>query len=267
MQPAIRVLTGVGGLEPQVLQPAELTPRPAEPARVRVASLTLDPGGSYRPPTGACQDVLLLVREGELRVVGAGIAPASAPGTLYPGDAVRFAAEADGLVQNLGDRQARSVVAFVRAEGAGEPSLTEPGPTEPGDMACEAEPEDRDPLRRELRVASVRTTPALDDHGGALRARVLLHADGARRGGLSLLEGDPGLVVAEHRHAEAAEVLFVERGGGALTVAGRSVRLAPGAAAYVPADALHAFVADPGEPFVAVRVFIPSGPEDPSRGG
>lgn len=243
-----------GELEPQVLVPAELTPEPTEPIRAQVATLTLPRGASFRPPTGACQDVLVLLREGELRAIGSGIAPPSAPATLYPGDAVRFGAEADGVLRNVSDQPTRSVVAFVRAEGTGEPTFTDAG-----SQACEAALPD-DPLRPEIRSTSLRTTPVQRRLGGKLRVRVLLDevGAGARHGGLSMLEADADVAAPDHRHPEASEILFVERGYGVLTLEGRRLRLSPGAAVYVPRGALHSWAGDGGSALTIVQVFTPS---------
>ncbi len=256
--PVIGRVVGATPLEPQLLTPVALTPRPAQPARVRIALLSMPPGASWAPPAGACQDALLFVREGELRAVGTGIAPPSAPATLYAGDAVRFGPDRDGLVQNLSERVARTVVALVRADG--EPSLTEPG----GD--CEAAPAS-DPLVVPMRSASVRSTPALAVYEGALRARILLDEDGAgaHDGSLTVLEGDPDLTIPEHRHEDAAEVLFVEEGEGVMRIGEREVAVRPGLALYVPPGVLHDLRADGSRPLRAIQVHTPSGPEQRLR--
>lgn len=249
--PAIGGIADPTRIEPQALVPVRLEPAPEEPVHARLARLDLPPGGSWRPPVQACEDVLVLVREGELRAVGSGIAPPEAPSTLYGGDAVRFGPEGDGLMQNLADRRARTVVAFVRAD-EGE--------------AC-AEPSRTDPLVEPNRLASVRTTRPLSD--GPLRVRILLDADGAgaRHGGLSVLEAEPGLRMPQHRHAEAAEILFIERGDGVLHVGERAVRVRPDAAIYIPAGVLHSYEDAGTAPFSAIQVFTPSGPEQGYREG
>ncbi|MEZ4337619.1 MAG: cupin domain-containing protein [Sandaracinaceae bacterium] len=249
--PAIGGITNPTRIEPQVLVPLVLEPAPEEPVRVRMARLDLPPGGAWRPSARPCEDTLVLVREGELRAVGSGIAPPEAPGTLYAGDAVRFGPEGDGLVQNLADRRARTVVAFVRPD-EGQPC---PEPSRP------------DPLVAPNRLASVRSTPPSGE--GSLRVRILLDADGAgaRHGGLSVLEADPGLRMPQHRHAEAAEILFVERGWGVLRIGDRAIRVRPDAAIYIPAGALHSYEDGGTEPFVAIQVFTPSGPEQRYREG
>lgn len=248
--PVIRDVIDPTRIEPQVLVDVELDPRPTAPVPVRIARLDLPPGGSFRPTVEPCQDVLILVREGELRVVGSGIAPPSAPGTIYGGDAVRFGPEGDGLLQNLSDRQARTVVAFVRAERGAE--CVEPG----GD----------DPLVEPIRMTSVSTVPALSTLGGALRVRILLDADGAgaRHGGLSVLDGAPDLVMPQHRHAGAAEILYIEQGEGVLRIGERAVRVRPGVALYVAPGELHSYEGH-GSPLHAIQVFTPAGPEQAYR--
>jgi len=249
--PAIRGIVGPSRIEPQVLHPVELTPAPADPQRVRVARLDLPAGGAYRPPAEPCLDVLMLVREGELRAVGSGIAPPEAPSTLYAGDAVRFGPEGDGLLQNLGDTRARTVVAFVRG----------------ADGRCGPPSRSADPLVSPIRTASVRTTAPLDALDGALRVRILLDGDGqgARYGGLSVLDGEPTLVVPQHRHPEAAEILLIESGQGVLRVGERALRVRPGVAVYVPEGELHSYRGEGDQPLRAIQVYTPSGPEQRYR--
>ncbi len=98
------------------------------------------------------EDVLTLVREGELLAVGTGVAPPEAPSTLYRGDAVRFASPSDGLLLNLTDRPTRAVVAFVRGGESVACRTTAPAPS--------------DPFVRPLRTTSVRTTEPLVTLGG-----------------------------------------------------------------------------------------------------
>lgn len=233
--------------EPQLLTPLVLTPGPAEPTSVRVAHLGLDPHQAFRPPTGPCQDMLLFLRHGELRAVGTGIAHHEAPATLYPGDAVRFGPEGDGLVQNLGERRARSVVVFVRRQG--EPSFVDPGSSE----GCPLEPP-RDPRVLPLRFASLRTVDATPTLGGALRVRAMLGAEGERVGSLSALEGEPDLVVPEHRHDDAVEVWIVEDGAGVMRIGDRAVEVRPGAGVFIPRGALHGFRSDGSRPLRAIQV-------------
>ncbi len=253
MAPAIRDAIDPTRIEPQVLVPVEFTPRPTGPVRVRIAQLELPPDGAWRPPASPCQDVLTLVREGELSAVGSGIAPPQAPSTIYGGDAVRFGPEGDGLLLNQSERPARTIVAFVTGDG---------------DAPCsEFEPSRADPLVAPIRMGSVRSTPELTALGGALRVRILLDVDGAgaRHGGLSVLDADADVVVPEHRHPISAEILFVEQGSGIMRLGDRSVRVRPGVALYVPPGVLHSYRGDGGEPLRAIQVYSPSGPEQRFR--
>ena len=252
--PAIQGLVDRTRIEPQVLVPFELTPTPDVPApQIQVARLELPPRGQWRPPVGPCQDVLTLVREGELLAVGVGVAPPEAPSTLYRGDAVRFASPSDGVLLNLTDQPARAVVAFVRAEGS---ALCRPETSAASD-----------PFLRPLRTTSVRTTEPLVTLGGALRVHVLLDEAGvgARFGGMSVLRGRPGLRLPSHRHNSSAEILMVERGEGVLRLGDRAVQVRPGVALYIPAGTLHSFEGRGSEPFEAIQVYTPSGPEQRYR--
>jgi putative monooxygenase len=262
--PVLDHLLAGAQLEPQLITPIVLAPRPSVPARARLGFLTLDPGQTFRPPTGACQDMLLYVRDGEVRAVGTGIAPPQAPATLYPGDAVRFGPEADGLVQNLGERRARSLVAFVRAEG--EPSFAEAGPSQ-GEGCRAADPSD--PLVAPLRAASVRSTPAHPAYEGALRVQILLDEDGAgaRHGSLSVLEGAPELTMPAHRHEGGGEILVVEEGMGTMRIGEREVAVRPGITLYVPPGVLHDFRGDGTAPLRAIQIHTPAGAEQRMRAG
>jgi mannose-6-phosphate isomerase-like protein (cupin superfamily) len=246
--------------EPQVITEVALVPRPSEPARVLLAHLTLRPGDSFRAPSGACQDVLVFVREGELRAVGTGIASPSAPATIYAGDAVRFGPEGDGLVQNLGEMPARTVLALTRGDAP--PSLDQP----PG-QGCDPARDAGDPFVVPLRSASVRSTQEYAAFSGSLRVRILLDEDsaGARHGALSVLDGDPELTIPEHRHEDAAEVLLIEDGSGMMRIGEREVAVRPGMALYVPRGALHDFRSDGTRPLRAIQVHTPSGPEQRFR--
>ena len=55
--------------EPSPWNAHEWAIAPASPQRVMLATVTLPPGETFRPPATACQDVLLLVREGELEAM------------------------------------------------------------------------------------------------------------------------------------------------------------------------------------------------------
>lgn len=256
--PVLREIVPDPRLELQRLTPLELTPRPSEPAHVILVLHTLEPGAVYRPPSGPCQDVLVYVREGEPRAVGTGIAPPQAPSTLYPGDAVRFGPEGDGLLQNLTDAPVRTLLVFTRSDAP--PSLDEAA----GECPFTAS---RDPTFVPIRSASVRSTQAYAALGGALRVRILLDSDGAgaRHGGISALDGDPGLTVPEHRHEDAAEILYVEEGAGTMRIGEREVTVRSGMALYVPRGVLHDFRGDGTHALRAIQIYTPSGAEQRFR--
>ncbi len=88
---------------------------------------------------------------------------------------------------------------------------------------------------------------------------------GARFGGMSVLRGEVGLRVPSHRHNTSAEILMVEGGEGILTLGDRSVSVRPGTALYIPAGVIHSFEGRGPEPFRAIQVYTPSGPEQRFR--
>lgn len=86
------------------------------------------------------------------------------------------------------------------------------------------------------------------------------------RGGayMGILTGKPGLTVPEHVHAGSIEMLFVQKGGGWMTIDGRREKVRAGMAIQIPAGVKHAFAipADWVEgDFEAVQVYTPAGPE------
>jgi mannose-6-phosphate isomerase-like protein (cupin superfamily) len=235
---------------------------PATPQRVMLARVELPPGGAFRPPTTSCQDVIVFVREGQLEATGTGIATTDAPITLYAGDAVRFGPEGDGMAVNVGARAARTVMAVARRAGTGPARV--PAPTSDD---CAIAAGHTDALRRPLRVASVSTTAPHVEAGGRLDVRVLLDADGAgaQHGALSWLEGTRDVVIGEHLHPGAAEILLVEEGEGTMRVGGRELAVRPGAALYIPEGALHSFRSAGTRPLRAIQVLAPAAPERRAR--
>jgi mannose-6-phosphate isomerase-like protein (cupin superfamily) len=252
------------------LMPAEA---PAVLVPALLGQLRLQPGGRFEPPANACQDVLIFVREGTLEATGPGIAPLEAPTTLYAGDAVRFGPEGPGVLINVGDAPARTVVAFARPEGVVPAFETSAGlhaslAAPPSNAAaCPRVEPDADPRVRSLRVASVETTEPLVVAGGKMRVRILLDADGqgARFGGLAWLEADADVRVPEHTHPDSAEILLIEEGDGVMRLGDRQVRVHPGAAIYVPKGVIHDFRSAGTRPLRAIQVYAPSGPEQRFR--
>lgn len=244
-------------------EPLAFTLAPEEPARVLLASLELPPGAYFRPPTSSCQDVVVLVREGELEASGTGIAPTEARASLYEGDAVRFGPEGDGVLLNASDRPARTLLAVARdprrfVRTTGWESLEPRG----GDCAALGVALGASPLR----VGSIATTELLEA-GPDLRVRILLDAErhGAENAGLSILEGTANFAAPEHVHDGSAEVLLVDEGSGVLTLGEQEIDVRAGARLYIPAGVRHAFRTDGRSRFRAVQLYAPSGPEQRFR--
>ena len=111
----------------------------------------------------------------------------------------------------------------------------------------------------------VDSAPAFAIAGGKAIARLINEGEAY----MGILEGHPGLVVPEHTHPNAIEMLYVLQGGGIMTIAGQEAQVRPGMAIQVPRGVKHAFriPADAKEKFVAVQVYTPSGPQTRFRKG
>lgn len=252
---AVDPIVAVPRAEPVPWRGHEWAIAPAIAPRVMLATVQLPPGDAFRPPATSCQDVILFVREGQLQATGTGVGPSDAPVTLYPGDAARFGPEGDGMAVNVGTTRARTVMAIARRPGTGAARLPPPH-----DDDCSVAAAAVDPLVRPLRVASIATTPPVSSGGSGLEVRVLLDEDsaGAAHGALAWLEGAPDLVLPEHRHEGAAEILFVEQGEGTIRIDGRDVAVRAGSSIYVPDGALHSFRSAGTTPLRALQVYAPA---------
>lgn len=224
--------------------------------RVLLALLTLPPGAYFRPPTSACQDVLVLARDGELQATGTGIAPPAAPLTLYPDDAVRFGAEGDGVLFSSGAEPAHAILAVARDverfhRGYDDGALEPRG----GDCVRNA-----DSGAIGVRVGSLATTEVLRP-SPSLDVRVVL--DGENTGGgmasLAVLEGRAPLAFAPEVSA-SGEVLWFERGEGVLTVGDRRLDVHAGMRVYVPEGVSRSFVSTAPD-LRLLQLFAPAGAE------
>ena len=83
---------------------------------------------------------------------------------------------------------------------------------------------------------------------------------------LELLHFSKGGGMPEQAH-RSAEILVVVRGSGALTLGGRDVALAPGHAVYLPPSTTHSLRATSKDGLIALRSYVPPGPEASSRVG
>lgn len=70
-----------------------------------------------------------------------------------------------------------------------------------------------------------------------------------------------GMTVPEHVHGKEAELLYVVRGKGEMTVEGRKVLVEAGMAVHIPPNIRHSFVATSEAGLEAVQFYAPSGPE------
>ena len=244
-------------------QPLTFTVVPDEPARVLLAELELPPGAYFRPPTSSCQDVIVLVRDGELEASGTGIAPDDARASLYVGDAVRFGPEGDGLLLNTGDRAARTLLAVARdAHRFQRSSQWEDLGARGGDCAPVDHPPDASPLR----VGSIATTERLAPNAD-LRVQIMLDTEGhgAENAALSVLEGSPTVAVPTHTHDGSAEILLVDEGHGTLVLGEREIEVRAGSRLYIPQGVPHAYTSDGTSRLRAIQLYAPAGPEQRFR--
>ncbi len=236
---------------------------PESTPEVFLAELDMPPGAYFRPPVSSCQDVIVLVRDGELEAVGTGIAPTSSPTSLYAGDAVRFGPEGDGLLTNTSGAVAHTILAVARDQARFQRS---------GD-AGELEPQGGDCAERvasaptsTLRVGSLSTTESIAVSED-LSIQIVLDPDraGAENASLSVMHGTPDYAIPGHTNEGSAEVLFVESGSGVLTLGERQIAVHSGSAIYVPRGVSHAFTPDRTTPLRAIQLFAPAGPEQRNR--
>lgn len=244
-------------------QPLAFTIAPDEPARVLLAELELPPGAYFRPPTSSCQDVIVLVRDGELEASGTGIAPADARASLYVGDAVRFGPEGDGLLLNNGEGTARTLLAVARdAHRFQRSSQWDDLGARGGDCA----PLDHPPVASPLRVGSIATTERLAPNPD-LSVQIMLDTEGhgAENAALSVLEGSPTVSVPTHTHDGSAEILLVDEGHGTLVLGEREIEVRAGARLYIPEGVPHSYTSDGTSRLRAIQLYAPAGPEQRFR--
>lgn len=76
---------------------------------------------------------------------------------------------------------------------------------------------------------------------------------------LGILEADAGAVVPPHVHAKETEVLYLEAGGGTMTIGGVAIAVEATAVIQIPAGVEHSFTATAATR--ALQLYSPPGPE------
>lgn len=109
-----------------------------------------------------------------------------------------------------------------------------------------------EPILHSVDEATQRTSP-----NGETSITWLAQGKNAYVGTISLT---PGAIVPLHRH-QSEEYLFIQQGGGVLTIEGVEKELRPGTIVAIPSNAEHGYVNGP-EKTVAFQVFAEPGGED-----
>jgi quercetin dioxygenase-like cupin family protein len=231
--------------------------------QVSVTLLTVGPASRvamHRHPRSA---KILYVLKGKARVLGPTGTP---PMKADEGTAIFLPAGYPHVIENMA-RQADTV--FLQA-------FSPPGPErvyrDPRNAEARADFEViRDPRvkapegAKPVVIAGDQAAP-LAINGGKGKARILIDekATGSTAMSLSLVEFSPGLDLPRHEHAGSSEVLYVQAGGGKLTVGSDAMPFGPDTALAIPADQPHAGHIG-GAPTAAVQIFAPAGPEQRYR--
>lgn len=207
--------------------------------------------------------MIIFVRYGELEAVGTGVAPTYSPASLYAGDAVRFGPEGDGLLTNTSGASAHTIIAVARDtahfQRTGDWNDLQ---AQGGDCSLR----ETSPVVAPLRVGSLSTTETLQV-SPEFGIQIVLDGDqaGAENASLTMLHGTPSYAIESHATEGSAEVLYVERGAGVMTIGDRQVTVHPGSALYIPRGVTHAFTPDGSSPLQAVQLYAPAGPEQRHR--
>ncbi len=127
----------------------------------------------------------------------------------------------------------------------------------------------------ELVTDNLRARPEIVWAGGAARARLCFEKDRSPRASLGTLMLSSTMGMADHDHSSEWEVMLPIRAAGRLTVvaAGQDegapqseVRVTAGTVVAVPPRVRHAWVPDGTEPFQAIQLYLPPGPEQRFKG-
>jgi quercetin dioxygenase-like cupin family protein len=239
-----------------------------DPENVRhtQASLTLLTVGPasrvamHRHPRSA---KILYVLKGRARVLGPTGTP---PMKADEGTAIFLPAGYPHVIENMA-RQADTV--FLQAFSPPGPERVYRDPKNPearADFEVIRDPRVKAPEGAKPLVVTADQAAALSISGGKGKARILIDekASGSNAMALSLVEFSPGLDLPRHEHAGSTELLYVQTGGGKLTVGSESMPFGPESALAIPADQPHAGQIG-REPTTAIQIYAPAGPEQRYR--
>jgi quercetin dioxygenase-like cupin family protein len=239
-----------------------------DPENVRhtQASLTLLTVGPasrvamHRHPRSA---KILYVLKGRARVLGPTGTP---PMKADEGTAIFLPAGYPHVIENMA-RQADTI--FLQAFSPPGPERVYRDPTNPearADFEVIRDPRVKAPEGAKPLVVTADQAAALSISGGKGKARILIDekATGSNAMALSLVEFSPGLELPRHEHAGSSELLYVQTGGGKLTVGSESMPFGPESALAIPADQPHAGQIG-REPTTAIQIYAPAGPEQRYR--
>lgn len=224
--------------------------------RVAMLDVRLARGETFDAPPARCQDVLVLVSEGEARLAPEGDQEA----VLGARDAIRLGPTRPIEVRGAAEAT-RLFVAVTRPADA---PLSEAGALD----GVYAPPSScgRGEAQRFERSSPGEVGP-FDHADGRLRVSIFLDGratDGALSS-LSLLEGTADVAVPRHAHEISDEVLFIESGEGTMIRGDERVPVRGPAFVWVPAGTPHAFERSGEAPLVAYQVYAPAGPEQRFR--
>ena len=239
-----------------------------DPENVRhtQASLTLLTVGPasrvamHRHPRSA---KILYVLKGKARVLGPTGTP---PMKADEGTAIFLPAGYPHVIENMA-RQADTVFLQVFSPPGPERVYRDPRNVEArADFEVIRDPRVKAPEGAKPVVVTGDQAAALSINGGKGKARILIDekATGSTALSLSLVEFSPGLDLPRHEHAGTSELLYVQSGGGKLTIGSETMPFGPDTALAIPADQPHAGHIG-GAPTAAIQIYAPAGPEQRYR--
>lgn len=222
--------------------------------RVAMLDVTLTPGETFEAPPSSCQDTMVLVRSGEIRLAPEGDQEA----ILGPAGSMRLGRIRPSMARTI-DAPAELLVVIARPddtpfdEARGLAGIYDPPSRCGGGTA-------------EQFVLGYGPEP-FEHEEGRLKVSIFLdaRATGTALAGLSLLEGTPDLPVRRHAHELSDEILFIESGEGTMTRGDERIPVRGPQFVWVPAGMPHGLDRSGDAPLRAYQVYAPAGPEQRFR--